>query len=60
VDFQTFTLPAVGFEGVTSVTIEHTGPATLQGIFAIDDLVMGKPLPIEEKSWGEVKSDSRR
>jgi len=59
VDFETFTLPS-GFEGVTSVTIEHSGAGTVSGIFAIDDLVMGKPLPVEAKSWGEVKSDYRK
>lgn len=38
-DFQTFVLPPT-FINLTSVTWEHSGPATLQGIFGLDNIMV--------------------
>lgn len=58
VDFETFTVPGT-FTGLTSVTWEHSGPATLSGLFGLDNIILNKPVSVDSKSWGSVKDDYR-
>jgi hypothetical protein len=53
-DFQTFVLPAT-FQNVTSVTWEHTGAATIGGIFALDNIVTDVPTSAASRTWSRVK-----
>ena len=54
-DFQTFVLPA-GFQNLTSVTWEHSGPETIAGIFGLDNIVTDVPTSSTPSSWSRIKS----
>lgn len=58
VDFQNFVLPPT-FVDLTSVTWEHAGAGTVQGLFGLDNIVIGKPVSVDPESWGGVKSGYR-